>query len=301
MASLLTKEIWNSIPRLYSQDGKGDSAKVFVKFFGPGRWTWYATEADAIMMDGSSMSLRDAGYRNREVEDVEFFGLVVGGYGDIELGYFRLSELQSSPRIKREIYGHPETIGEARKEADGNTGGYRSYKGLNMPALRGLVQARKERDVIYIDPLGSITIPLVGIILEACLDGTLLTRNPELVEEYVDNLPFDVSEDDLSRIIDCIDNLNLEYDLDGLEEFETALIEEAVRPLRLNLGTNDDLISNFGFSAGLPGNIDYALWDNGAENVWIFSGPLMAEHGPLIQHLVKYGNRVPPKFDHLLM
>lgn len=118
---LFTKAIWNSIPPLYSQDGKGDNAKVYVKFFARGRLTWYVTEADAIMMDGSGMSLREAGYNNPEIEDVEFFGLVVGSY-DAELGYFRLSDLQSVPGIEREQYGHPETIGEAWDEIETNFG-----------------------------------------------------------------------------------------------------------------------------------------------------------------------------------
>lgn len=120
---LLTKQIWNSIPRLYSQDGKGDNARVYVKFFlNGGLYTWYVTEGDAIMIDGSSMSLREAGYRNRDIEDVEFFGLVLGNFGDVELGYFRLSELESSRRIERDIYTTPRTIAEAREEIDQKLG-----------------------------------------------------------------------------------------------------------------------------------------------------------------------------------
>ena len=42
---LLTKKISNKIPNLYEQEGKGEDAMVYVKFFLPGtRWTWYATE-----------------------------------------------------------------------------------------------------------------------------------------------------------------------------------------------------------------------------------------------------------------
>jgi len=37
---LLTKKISNKIPNLYEQEGKGEDAMVYVKFFLPGtRWT----------------------------------------------------------------------------------------------------------------------------------------------------------------------------------------------------------------------------------------------------------------------
>ena len=70
---LLTKEILDKIPALYEQDGKGNDALIYVKFFTPSsNWTWYATEFDG--------------------EDT-FFGLVQGH--EQELGYFSLKELQS--------------------------------------------------------------------------------------------------------------------------------------------------------------------------------------------------------------
>lgn len=44
---LLTQEIRKEIPKLYSQDGKGDEAITYVKFFAPwSNWTWCATEFD---------------------------------------------------------------------------------------------------------------------------------------------------------------------------------------------------------------------------------------------------------------
>ena len=71
---LLTKELRNKLPPLYSQDGKGGDAIVHVKFFTPdSSWTWYATEFDG--------------------EDT-FFGLVKGL--ETELGYFSLSELEAN-------------------------------------------------------------------------------------------------------------------------------------------------------------------------------------------------------------
>ncbi|MEI7579144.1 MAG: DUF2958 domain-containing protein [bacterium] len=70
---LLTKENLKVLPALYSQEEKGLDAVAVVKFFTPdSNWTWYATEFDG--------------------EDL-FFGLVDGF--EKELGYFRLSELQS--------------------------------------------------------------------------------------------------------------------------------------------------------------------------------------------------------------
>ena len=70
---LMTQEIRKKIPALYEQDGKGDEAIIYAKFFTPdANFTWYALEFDG--------------------EDT-FFGLVKGmGTG---LGYFSLKELQS--------------------------------------------------------------------------------------------------------------------------------------------------------------------------------------------------------------
>lgn len=103
---LITKEVENLIKKypLYSQDGKGDNAKVIVKFFGGSAWSWYATEGN-ILPNG----------------DIEFFGLVTGGY-EPEYGYFTLSELTSVKfppfglGIERDMYFNG-TIGDAKKEA----------------------------------------------------------------------------------------------------------------------------------------------------------------------------------------
>lgn len=70
--NLLTDEIKNQLPPLYSTETTPDPT-AWVKFFTPdASWTWYATEFDG--------------------EDT-FFGLVQGQ--DEELGYFSLSELQT--------------------------------------------------------------------------------------------------------------------------------------------------------------------------------------------------------------
>ncbi len=70
---LLTKAIRRRLPPLYATEDNGLEALAIVKFFTPdSSWTWYASEFDG--------------------EDV-FFGLAVGF--EAELGYFRLSELQT--------------------------------------------------------------------------------------------------------------------------------------------------------------------------------------------------------------
>ena len=75
---LMTQEVIKRLPPLGSQNGmKPEEVKIAVKFFAPwGSWTWYVIEGERTP-DG----------------DWEFFGLVRGS--ETELGYFRLSDLQS--------------------------------------------------------------------------------------------------------------------------------------------------------------------------------------------------------------
>ena len=86
---LLTKEMRNRIPKLYSHENIADPM-VHVKFFTPWtNWTWYATEFDG---------------KDR------FFGYVVGQYN--EPGYFCLSELESVKgpfglKIERDMHFNP--------------------------------------------------------------------------------------------------------------------------------------------------------------------------------------------------
>lgn len=98
---LMTKEILEKIPALYSQEKKGEDAIVYVKFFCPwNSWTWYATEFDP--------------------KTGQFFGLV-HGFED-ELGYFNLRELEEVTgvmglKIERDLYWTPKTIKEVQKIA----------------------------------------------------------------------------------------------------------------------------------------------------------------------------------------
>ena len=98
---LMPPEIREALPALYSQDGKGDDATVYVKFFLPGTgWTWFATEFDP--------------------EDGIFFGLVAGH--ETELGTFSLAELQKlslwggALLVERDLYFDPKPLADVRRE-----------------------------------------------------------------------------------------------------------------------------------------------------------------------------------------
>jgi hypothetical protein len=105
---LLPKEIREKLPALYSQDGKGGKAVVFVKFFTPdSSWTWYATEGEAVKADSGA-----------EI-DFQFFGLVDGL--EKELGYFMLSELEQARGqmglpIERDLHWHLKSLQEIAPE-----------------------------------------------------------------------------------------------------------------------------------------------------------------------------------------
>jgi hypothetical protein len=97
----MTAEIASKIPAIGDTDGDQDplGATVAVKFFAPGRYTFYATEFDG---------------------DDTLFGYCVSPLGPDcdEWGYASLKELAEMkiwgiPAIERDIYfGHP-TVGEA--------------------------------------------------------------------------------------------------------------------------------------------------------------------------------------------
>lgn len=111
----LTAENIAALPALYSQDGKGEAAIAHVKWFDPaGSWSWFATEANAILKDGSEVALRDV-TDWEQVEDVLFFGLVDGF--ERELGNFTRNELMSVRRpfglyIERDIHWTPRPLAE---------------------------------------------------------------------------------------------------------------------------------------------------------------------------------------------
>jgi len=96
---LLTKEIRNKLPPLYSQDGKGGKTIAYLKLFTPDSgWSWFACEYDG--------------------EDI-FFGLVDGHCK--ELGYFSLSELKSvrgplGLPVERDKFWKPKALAEIAPE-----------------------------------------------------------------------------------------------------------------------------------------------------------------------------------------
>ena len=105
---LLPKEIREQLPPLYSQDGKGGKAVVYVKYFTPSSsWTWLATEGEPVLDESG-----------KEV-DFKFFGLVFGH--EREFGYFLLSELEEvrGPMglpIERDLHFKPKMLEEIAPE-----------------------------------------------------------------------------------------------------------------------------------------------------------------------------------------
>ena len=74
---LLTKELLEKLPAIYSQDNEADPM-IVCKFFDPtGSWTWYVLEGE-----------------EKEAGNVEFFGYIVGF--EAELGYFTLADLETA-------------------------------------------------------------------------------------------------------------------------------------------------------------------------------------------------------------
>lgn len=86
--NLITAPIKKAIEAnpLGSKDGQGEDAKVIVKFFGGGRFSFFATEGD-FQYDG-----------NGRVEDITFFGWVVSPLGPDcdEWGYLSFRELEAT-------------------------------------------------------------------------------------------------------------------------------------------------------------------------------------------------------------
>jgi len=101
---LLTEELKQQIPALYSQENEKDPI-VYCKFFDPtGSWTWYVTEGEETDND-----------------EFLFFGFVIGF--DAELGYFTLSQLQTAKQgltglralpIERDLYFSPCRLSEVK-------------------------------------------------------------------------------------------------------------------------------------------------------------------------------------------
>ena len=101
---LMTKDLTETIPPLYANDGADDPDAVVAKakLFSPyNGWRWYITEWDP--------------------QTGLCFGLVEGF--EVELGYFDLTELSevtvfgSVPAVERDLYWEPQTLGEIRRQS----------------------------------------------------------------------------------------------------------------------------------------------------------------------------------------
>jgi len=105
---LLPCKIRERLPSLGGQDGKGGKAVAYAKCFTPdSSFSWFITEGSPV--------------RNTVNDAVDYilFGLVDGQFK--ELGYFRLSELESvnGPMglpIERDLYWKPKTLQEIAPE-----------------------------------------------------------------------------------------------------------------------------------------------------------------------------------------
>lgn len=104
---LLTKQILNQFTKV-----KKDNKKVIVKFFTPGRWTWFATELMDIVKD-----------KDGKIIDGRFFGYVLSGIQPEfdEWGYFSLKEFIDN-NIERDLYFKPCHITQAVREQRRNMG-----------------------------------------------------------------------------------------------------------------------------------------------------------------------------------
>lgn len=92
---LMTNELQERLPKMYSQDGKGFDAIVYAHYFHPlSNWDWYATEYDP--------------------EYKEFFGYVCGFQN--EWGSFSLTEMEGIGLLERDLYWTPKPLREALNE-----------------------------------------------------------------------------------------------------------------------------------------------------------------------------------------
>lgn len=109
---LLPEEVKKTLPALYSQDGLGDNAIVYIKFFHPfSHWYWFATEGSPVDADG---------YYDTDKPKVDFlfFGYVWGDFP--EFGYFSLSEMEAinvgGLPMERDLYFKPKRLSEVKAE-----------------------------------------------------------------------------------------------------------------------------------------------------------------------------------------
>lgn len=86
---LAMRDMFNTMPKTYEQDGKGDDATVYLHYF-LGGMDWYITE------------------RDMEDYQAQAFGLADLGYGG-ELGYISIEELKTIG-AELDIHWTPKTL-----------------------------------------------------------------------------------------------------------------------------------------------------------------------------------------------
>ena len=100
--NLMTKTLAKQIPELYAQDGKGDKAKVYTKYFHP----WSSYRCYVLEFDG-----QDTLFVYASIDSVNF-----------ELGYASLSEHQRvrvrGLKMERDLYFSKKTLGELKKDIE---------------------------------------------------------------------------------------------------------------------------------------------------------------------------------------
>ena len=84
-------ERFETMPKIYEQDGRGMDSTVYLHFFGPG--DWYITEKDS------------------EPEQLQAFGYVDLGYGG-EWGYVSLVELSEAGSVELDLHFTPRPLRE---------------------------------------------------------------------------------------------------------------------------------------------------------------------------------------------
>lgn len=112
---LLTQEIRNQLPPLYTHENTPDPIAI-VKFFSPySNWTWWVWEGSPVDEDGIMIG---PGESKKPAVDFLCFGAVQGF--EFELGYISLNELEHArgplgiPGVERDLYFKPIPLSQIR-------------------------------------------------------------------------------------------------------------------------------------------------------------------------------------------
>lgn len=155
---LITKAILKQLPKIYAQDGKRDEAIAYLKIFDPcGRYTFYVTEACAILRDGTEVPielLRNVRWEgNWQGSNVQLSVPRSANGGKTISGELELASRIEEPKLER---GPDEVPGLLVCEDAGSSsgyeervrevGGHRSGKEAGAHAICGGYSASQERE-----------------------------------------------------------------------------------------------------------------------------------------------------------